>query len=98
MEDKNIYMTVNHLGNYESICFLKPGDRLILKKDRNNVYDDEAIAVYDKRDSKVGYVANSVHSVARGTYSAGRLYEKMGDEALCRVMFKTEEMAIAVVG
>jgi hypothetical protein len=86
MEDKNIYMTVNHLGNYESISFLKPGDRLILKKDRNNVYDDEAIAVY-KDQVKCGYVANSVHSVARGTCSAGRLYDRIGDESECLVRF-----------
>ena len=36
---------------------------------------------------KCGYVANSVHSVARGTYSAGRVYDQIKDEARCAVRF-----------
>jgi hypothetical protein len=98
MNENKIYITIGHIEEFVSYDRVNVNDELKLKKDRDNRYDDEAIAVYDMRDSKVGYVANSVHSVARGTYSAGRLYEKMGDEAVCRVMFKTEEMAIAVVG
>lgn len=67
--------------------FLKTGDVLILKKDRNNQYDDEAIAVYTKDNYKCGYVANSVRSVARGTCSAGRVYDLFEDEARCLVGF-----------
>lgn len=85
--DEKIYVTINHLDDFESQLFLKTGDILILKKDRNNQYDDEAIITYNKNDYKCGYVANSVHSVARGTYSAGRVYDLIEDEARCCVRF-----------
>ena len=79
--DKKICVTINHLDDFESQLFLKTGDILILKKDRNNQYDDEAIITYSMNGYKCGYVANSVHSVARGTYSAGRIYDLIEDEA-----------------
>ena len=85
--DEKIYITINHLDDFESQMFLKTGDVLILKKDRNNQYDDEAIAAYTKDNYKCGYVANSVRSVARGTYSAGRVYDQIEDEARCFVRF-----------
>ena len=85
--DKKIYITINHLDDFESQLFLKTESTLILKKDKNNIYDDEAIAAYTKDDCKCGYVANSVHSVARGTYSAGRVYDQIEDETECRVRF-----------
>lgn len=85
--DKKIYITINHLDDFESQMFLMPGDVLTLKKDKKNTYDDEAIAVFTKDNYKCGYVANSVHSVARGTYSAGRVYDQIKDEARCCVRF-----------
>ena len=95
MEDNSIYITVNHLDDFECTTFLKPGNKLILKKDKDNIYDDEAIIVYKENKTKIGYVANSVHSVARGTYSAGRLYDRIGEEAECIVKFMNEDMLIA---
>ncbi len=97
MEDNSIYVTINHLDDFECTTFLKPGDKLILRKDRNNIYDDEAIVAYKENKTKVGYVANSVHSVARGTYSAGRLYDKISDETECLVRFIYEDMLIAEI-
>ena len=85
--DKKIYITINHLDDFESQMFLKPGDVLALKKDKKNTYDDEAIAVFTKDNYKCGYVANSVHSVARGTYSVGRVYDCIEDETRCCVRF-----------
>jgi len=95
--DKKICVTINHLDDFESQLFLKTGDVLILKKDRNNQYDDEAIVAYTKDAYKCGYVANSVHSVARGTYSAGRVYDQIGDETKCciRFIFSEERCLIA---
>ena len=95
--DKKICVTINHLDDFESQLFLKTGDILILKKDRNNQYDDEAIITYSMNGYKCGYVANSVHSVARGTYSAGRIYDLIEDEARCTVRFilAEEECLIA---
>ena len=97
MEDKKTYITINHLNLFDSVSFLRPGDRLALKKDRNNIYDDEAIIAY-KDKLKCGYVANSVFSVVRGTCSAGRIYDKIKDDAQCIIRFMNQEMLIAEIG
>ena len=97
MKEDVVYITIDHIEEFGSYDCVNVKGELKLKKDRTNRFDDEAIAVFDKNGQMVGFVANSVHSVARGTYSAGRLYENMGDEIACRVMFKTEEIAIAVI-
>ena len=96
MEDRNIYVTIDHLDDFECTSILRPGDRLVLKKDKENIYDDEAIIVYKENKTKIGYVANSVHSVARGTYSAGRLYDRMKDESRCTVRFVLQEDGCAI--
>ena len=85
--DKKFNLKLIILKNLKSKIFLKPGDVLALKKDKKNTYDDEAIAAYTKDNYKCGYVANSVHSVARGTCSAGRVYDQIKDEAKCCVRF-----------
>ncbi len=85
--DEKIYVTINHLDDFESQLFLKTGDILILKKDRNNQYDDEAVAAYTRDNCKCGYVANSVHSVARGTYSSGRVYDLISEDVKCLIRF-----------
>ena len=92
-DNGSIYITINHLDDFMPITNLKVGDNLTLKKELDNIYDDEAIAVYDKNNVKVGYVANSVHSVARGTYSAGRLYDRINDEIDCIIRFVFQEEA-----
>ena len=35
----------------------------------------------------IGYVANSPHTVTGESYSAGRLYDKIGDRASARVCY-----------
>ncbi len=95
-EDKSIYITINHLDDYLPVMNLKVGDILTLKKEPNNLYDDEAIAVYTKENYKCGYVANSVSSVARGTFSAGRLCNKMGNTAECIVKFIISEYGYVI--
>ena len=95
METKKVYVTINHLDNYDGSKNFRVGDKLSLRKDHNNPYDDEAIMACNKHDIKCGYVANSVYSVARGTQSAGRIYEKMDETDDCTVRFITDEMLIA---
>ena len=60
-----------------------------------NYYDDEAIGVYNNAGKKVGYVANSTPTVARGTHSAGFIYQLFDDETKIVIRFVTEEAAIA---
>lgn len=98
MKDKNdTYITINHIDDFCGYTHLRVGDILSLKKEPDNEYDDEAIAVYDKNQTKIGYIANSVSSVARGTYSSGRVYDRVENESKCIVCFITEECAIGSV-
>lgn len=91
------FITINHLDLFDSTEFIKPGDQITLKKELNNPYDDEAIVVKSASGIKIGYVANSVCTVARGTYSAGRIYDQIDEEAEGRICFVLEESAIASV-
>ena len=97
METKKVYVTINHLDNYGGSKNFRVGDKLSLRKDHNNPYDDEAIIAFGKHDTKCGYVANSVESVARGTVSAGRLYDKIEESCNAVIQFILEEKIIASI-
>ena len=45
---KNIFITANYLDDNMQVITLKSGDILTMKKELENSYDDEAIAVYDE--------------------------------------------------
>ena len=95
MNDDHIFITINHLDDFNGLSNIKVGDSLTLIKDLDNPYDDEAIAVYDKDNTKVGYVANSTDTVARGTYSAGRIYDKINNQTKCDVSFIIQDCLIS---
>ena len=98
MNSDGLFITVNHINDYGGVTRFRVGDELLLKKDLNNPYDDEAIAVYSlPKEIKCGFVANSVCSVARGTCSAGRLYEKIGLDSRCVIRFITEDLLICEI-
>lgn len=97
ISDQSIYLTI--LTDEVAI-----GGRLILEKDQNNHYDTEAIVVveddcddYSCCFSSDVYVANSVNTVARGTYSAGRIYDKFDGQLLVQVRFVVRGCAIVEV-
>ena len=50
-------------------------------KEPDNEYDTEAIKVEMPGIGHIGYVANSPYTVVGESYSAGRLYDKIGDTA-----------------
>ncbi len=94
---KDFYITVGHFDEcFGSTCF-RVGQKLTLRKDHDDPYDDEAIAVFNENGSRCGYVSNSVSTVARGTYSAGRVYDEFEEEAECIVRFITEDILIGEV-
>ena len=97
MEGKKYYITITGISHYGGCEMFRPGMPLSLVKDTDNCYDDEAISVYSEKGCRGGYVANSVHTTARGTFSAGRLYDKFVDEAPARVLFVMPETVIAEV-
>lgn len=96
-EEKNIFFTVNSVDKYHGIKPFKIGSILKLVKEPENHYDQEAIRVELRYAGPSGYVANSVKTVARGTYSAGRLYDKILDEDYGRVIFVVDRTVIAKI-
>lgn len=92
-----MYVTLVPSVSYYWGKVFRVGQILKLIKEPNNIYDYEAIRVECAGIGKIGYVANSVNTVVKGTYSAGRLYDKIGDESYCRVLFITKNEAIAEV-
>ena len=52
-----------------------------LEKEPENPYDAEAIQVMLKGMGHIGYVANSTHTVLGESWSAGRLYDRIGKKA-----------------
>ena len=58
-----------------------------LIKETDNEYDKEAIKVELPGLGTVGYVANSPYTVVGESYSAGRLYDKIGESAKGRILY-----------
>lgn len=71
--------------------FLKSGMNVYLEKEEDNKYDKEAIQVKMKGLGKVGYVANSPRTVLGESYSAGRLYDKIGKKAKGKVIYVLDQ-------
>lgn len=93
----NTYITITGCDRYMGISSITPGKVLTLQKDHNNIYDDEAIKVVGQSGETYGYVANSVVTVARGSHSAGYIYESFDETIDCQVLFVTNEEAIAKI-
>lgn len=92
-----MYITITRSNNYLGIESYIIGQELVLVKDKDNRYDDESILVKTTTDAKCGYVANSVNSVARGTHSAGYIYNMIKDDQKCLVSFIVEDKVIAEI-
>ena len=88
----NIYFTVTGLNHYYGDSFLEM--IVYLKKEKDNEYDKEAISVNLPGLGKIGYVANSPYTVLGESYSAGRLYDKISEEASGKVKFKLDKGVI----
>ena len=79
------YITVTGLNHYFGAEFLEPKMTVRLVKDPDNEYDSEAIRVEMDGLGKIGYVANSPYTVLGESYSAGRIYDRIGDTATATV-------------
>ena len=82
-----IYFTLTGTQYYHGKEFLEAGMHVMLEKDPENKYDKEAIAVKLSGLGKIGYVANSSHTVVGESFSAGRLYDKIADKASGKVLY-----------
>lgn len=93
-----IYFTLTGTKYYHGKEFLKKEMQVILVKEPDNEYDKEAIRVELPGLGKIGYVANSPHTVIGDSISAGRMYEKMGKKAIGKVKIVTPDGVICKLG
>ena len=85
----SIYFTMTGMNYYYGSDFLKKGMKVKLVKEPDNKYDKEAIRVEMKGLGKIGYVANSPHTVLGASESANRMYDKMKKKAKGSVLLIT---------
>ena len=82
-----IFITITGFKSYHGKTPFSIGAQLLCCKDPQNAYDSEAIRVLAPGGDTVGYVANSTHTVKGDCYSAGRLYDKIGNTAVAKVKY-----------
>ncbi len=92
-----IYFTITGMQYRFGTDFLKKGMQVKLIKEPDNQYDKEAIRVEFEGLGRIGYVANSTHTVKGDSYSAGRLYDRIGKKAKGIVKVITPYGAICAV-
>ena len=78
---EKIYFTIAGMQHYYGMDCVKKNMEVKLVKEPDNEYDKEAIKVEMPGIGHIGYVANSPYTVVGESYSAGRLYDKIGDTA-----------------
>ena len=94
---RKIYFTITGTNYHYGNKFFVEGTKVRLVKEPDNEFDSEAIRVELEGLGKVGYVANSVYTVLGISYSAGRLYDKIGSTAEGTVRYVTDGGVIAYV-
>lgn len=82
-----IYFTITGLNHRYGQNFLEPKMEVRLVKEPTNEYDKEAIRVELPGLGIIGYVANSTHTVLGESYSAGRLYDRIGARGKGTVLY-----------
>lgn len=95
MKDK--YVTIVSFSNFYGLRPFKIGNIVKCEKDSGNSYDAEAIKAVMPMIGTVGYLANSPTTIAGGTLSAGRLYDKFKNFFYIRVMFTTRTKVICKI-
>lgn len=78
---EKLYFTITGTGHYYGTEFIEPKMEVKLVKDPENEYDTEAIKVEMEGLGQIGFVANSPYTVMGESMSAGRLYDRIGEEA-----------------
>ncbi len=94
---KKIYFTLTGTNYYHGMDFLKEGMKVKLIKEPDNPYDAEAIRVEMEPLQKIGYVANSTKTVIGESWSAGRMYDRIGKKADAVVKLVTESGVLCKV-
>lgn len=66
------YVAGNGYGDAEALVALKVDDKLLLKREPDNRFDDNAIAVLDAQNRKIGYIPERDGTVAARLMDAGK--------------------------
>lgn len=82
-----IYFTIAGTNHWHGSDFLEPKMEVTLIKEPDNEVDKEAIKVEMPGIGQIGYVANSPYTTIGDSMSAGRLYDKIGDEATGSILY-----------
>ena len=93
----NYILQIVGLKNYEGNKVFNIGSIVRLVKETDNDYDLEAIACVKNILGKPSILLNSARTVTKGTMSAGRIYDKIGDVSYCEVKFVSNDSVIAKV-
>ena len=94
---KDLYFTITATSLFHGHKPYKIGKIVKLVKEPDNSYDEEAIKVVMRYVGPAGYVANSTNTVAKGTMSGGRLYDRILDEDYATIKFITKDSIIAKI-
>lgn len=83
----HIFFTVTGMKYYYGNEIFDKGLQVTLIKEPDNPADPEAIRVYLEGLGTVGHVANSTYTRIGESFSAGRLYDKIGQTAQGHVRY-----------
>ena len=92
-----IFFTITGMNHHYGQKFMEKDLKVRLEKEPDNEVDREAIKVMLEGLGLIGYVANSPYTVAGESWSAGRLYDKIGDTAEGTVLYVLDKGAIGFV-
>ena len=91
------FVTITGFKNQQGKEPFSIGKQFLCKKEPENAYDNEAIKILNCCGETLGYIANSVHTKANGTFSAGRIYDKVGECFVIEVCFSTDTKIICKI-
>ena len=86
-----VFITVTGLRFRFGLKFIKENMILRLRKEPENEHDSEAIEVKLDGLGRIGYVANSAHTVLGESHSAGYIYKMIGSKAFAKVLYVLED-------
>lgn len=93
----DIYFTIAGTNHHHGQEFIEPKMEIKLVKEPDNEVDNEAIKVELPGLGLIGYVANSPYTVLGESFSAGRLYDKIGDTATGTVKYVLPKGVLCVI-
>lgn len=91
------YITIVATNKFFGTEIFKVGQILTGIKEPENNFDSEAIKVVTESEIPCGYIANSVHTVAKGCRSAGRIYDTFENRMKMKVLFIVKNVVIAEI-